>query len=160
MIEYSKKATIIVVIIVFGVIIGIPILMYEMKFEVDEESVWFSREGVPHCPYCFKIVEHYTGFCQRCNRYFRWMDKQVVCWHCGGQKECPVCRGSGYYPNWYVPGEEQCYNCQGSGICQFCLPESERGFHTTEGVPIKLGKGQGGFNIYGCSSIRHPAQRK
>lgn len=160
MIEYSTKATVIIVIVVFAVIISIPILMYNMKFEVDEKSVWFSREGIPHCPYCFRIVEPHTGYCLRCENHFRWMDKHVVCWHCGGQKNCPVCKGSGYYPNWYVPGEEQCYNCFGKGICQHCLPESEQSLYDKEGRPLKLGRDFGGFNIFGGSSIRHPFQRK
>ena len=145
MIEQSKKATIIILIVVFATIIGIPVLAYNMKFEVDEGSVWFSREGNPHCPYCFRIVsydEPHVGYCSRCERSFRWMDKQVVCWHCGGQKLCQVCKGTRSYPRWYLKGDEECYNCMGTGKCPFCLE----------------GKLEG-YNIFGNASVRHPAQR-
>lgn len=160
MIEHSTKATIIIIIVVFAVIICIPILMYKMKFEVDERSVHFSVEGIPHCPYCFRIVEPYTGYCQRCGNHFRWMDKQVICWHCGGQKTCPVCKGSGYYPDWYVEGEEQCYDCWGKGDCPFCLPGPVTRAEGPEGTPPRLGLKLEGYNVFGCSSIRHPEMRK
>jgi hypothetical protein len=160
MIEHSKKATIIIVIVVFAVIIAIPILMHEMKFEVDEDSVWFSVEGIPHCPYCFKIVSYVepdTGYCSRCERSFRWMDKQVVCWHCGGQKVCQTCKGTRMYPYWYVKGDSDCYDCMGRGSCRFCLPHSATDY--VEGnIRLTADRDLGGYNIYGTSCIRHPSQ--
>jgi len=163
MIEHSKKATILILVIIFAILIALPIVMYNTRFEVDEKSVWFSREGIPHCPYCFKIVEPFTGYCVNCESHFRWIDKQVVCWNCGGQKTCPVCKGSRYYPNWFIKGEEQCYNCFGTGECQFCLPDSNaqpklKG-DQLELRPSKLERKLQGFNVYGSSVIRYPEQR-
>ena len=143
MMEHSKKAVIIIVILIFATIISIPVVAYNMKFEVDEKAVEFSVEGIPHCPYCFKIVEPFTGYCLSCERHFRWIDRQVACWQCAGQKTCQVCKGSKYYPFYYLPGQEQCYNCRATGECPFCLTGD-----------------LAGYNIFGWSSIRHPEQRK
>lgn len=143
MIEHSKKATFVIAGTVLVILIVIPVLMYTQKFEVDEKSVWFSVEGIPHCPYCYTIVEPFTGFCNICKKHFRWMDKQEICWHCGGQKTCHVCRGSGYYPYGRVAGQEECHNCEGTGKCPICLKHE-----------------LSGYNIWGWSSVRHESQRQ
>ena len=85
------------------------------------------------------------------------MDKQVVCWHCGGRKVCQVCRGSGYFPFWYAAGQV-CYNCKGKGECMFCLPQSASDYEK-DALRPKRDKHLGGYNIYGASCIRHPDQR-
>lgn len=136
--ENSKKAAVIIVIIVGCVIAGVPILAYSMKFEVDEGAVWFSRDGVPHCPYCLRIVKPFSGYCPDCKRSFRWMDREVVCWACGGRKLCQYCLGAG---TWKY--DMTCFNCDGKGSCPYCLTGNMEG-----------------FNIYGLSNIRHEFQRK
>jgi hypothetical protein len=136
--ENSRKATVIIVIVVGCLIAGIPILAYSMKFEVDEDAVWFSRDGVPHCPYCFRIVKPFVGYCSDCGRSFRWMDRQVVCWACGGRKLCDYCLGAQVW-KYDLP----CFNCGGKGFCPFCLDGD-----------------MAGFNVYGLSNIRHDFQRK
>ena len=136
--ENSKKATIIIVIIIGCVIIGIPILAYSMKFEIDERAVWFSNDGVPHCPYCYRIVKPFQGYCIDCNRSFRWMDRHTVCWACGGRKVCRYCLGAKYL-QFDIP----CPDCKGTGWCPYCLTGDMEG-----------------FQIHGLSNIRHEFQRK
>jgi hypothetical protein len=136
--ENSKKATIIIVIIVGCVIVGIPILAYSMKFEVDEGAVWFSNEGVPHCPYCYRIVKPFLGYCSDCGRSFRWMDRHTVCWACDGAKLCRYCLGAKYL-KYDIP----CPDCGETGFCPYCLTGD-----------------MAGFKIYGLSNIRHEFQRK
>ena len=160
MLEHSKKATIVLVIVTFAVIIGVPVLAHSMKFEADEPSVWFSREGIPHCPFCFKIVKMNEPYCRGCSNHFRWLDKQVVCWHCGGMKTCPICKGSRYFPKWHFRQDELCYDCLGTGVCQFCLPETAPTFEKEKGVVyIQPSKKAPGYNVYGGSCVRHPEQR-
>jgi hypothetical protein len=136
--ENSKKAVAIIVIIVGCAIVGIPILAYSMKFEVDEEAVVFSRDGVPHCPYCYKIVKPFEGYCSDCRRSFRWMDGHAVCWACDGRKLCKYCLGAKYWKY-----DTECFNCGATGSCPYCLDGD-----------------MAGFNIFGLSNIRHEFQRK
>lgn len=109
--EYEGKFIIIILAITIGVLIGIPILAYELKFEVDERPVIFSVNGVPYCPYCYRIVEPHVGYCRQCQRRHRWVDAEVKCWYCFGRKLCDVCEGSGNVT--YMHGELPlaCYGC-------------------------------------------------
>ncbi|MFH1423284.1 MAG: hypothetical protein ABIH42_11310 [Planctomycetota bacterium] len=136
--EDDRKSVIIIVSAVFLIIIIVPIIAYAMRFEVDEEAVWFSDDGIPHCPYCFRIVEPYGGYCSDCERSFRWVDRHVKCWSCGGQKICNYCNGSGFWRY-----QTECFNCKGKGICPVCLDGEMEG-----------------FSIYGNSNIRHEVQVK
>lgn len=94
--EYDKQFIIASVLIALGVTVAIPIFLYEFKWEVDERGVIFSVDGIPHCPYCYRVVPPHLGYCYNCKRHFRWRNYEQVCWSCRGTGECSLCEGKGY----------------------------------------------------------------
>jgi len=93
--EYDKRVIIACILITAGAIIGIPILLYEFKWEVNERGVIFSQDGVPHCPYCYRVVAPHLGYCFNCKYHFRWRNYEQVCWACKGTGRCALCGGKG-----------------------------------------------------------------
>ena len=101
--------------------LGCSSAVTDARGNVIEDTVVFTVEGTPHCPFCNAIVERYSNYCPTCKESFRWVSKKVPCWRCGGRKTCPVCKGSG-------TGEHSrwCYFCydpkvdRGTGYCQEC----------------------------------------
>jgi len=161
--EYETKFIIIVLAITAGVLIGIPILAYKLKFEVDERAVIFSVQGTPHCPYCYRIVEPHIGYCRQCQRRHRWMDGEVKCWYCYGRKLCPICNGSGnqVYTDEELP--HACYGCY--GVEYIPRPPTASG---EPRPPKEVWRSEGycphcndrGYVFWGCSNIRLEPQRR
>jgi len=109
--EYERKFVLIAIVIAAAVLIAIPVLAYQFKFEVDERAVVFSINGIPHCPYCYRVVEPNVGYCRQCKHRHRWVDGETKCWYCYGRKTCPHCDGTGQ--QLYGLDRYDCYGCFG-----------------------------------------------
>ena len=118
--EYDKRFILISVLLTFGVMIAIPILLYEFKWEVDERGVIFSQDGVPHCPYCYRVVAPHLGYCYNCKRHFRWRNYEQVCWFCHGSGVCPLCHGKG---NLVFPVEARGAGLSSTVVCIHCYKD-------------------------------------
>lgn len=101
----------------------------------DHEIVVFSKHGVPHCPYCLRIVMNQTDYCAVCQKSFRWTNVKVKCHHCKGSGECPTCSGISRAP-YYDPNPParpvrmgDCWECTSrkkgkfKGRCAVCNGE-------------------------------------
>ncbi|MCX7702661.1 MAG: hypothetical protein N2234_00960 [Planctomycetota bacterium] len=160
--EYERKFILITLLITAGILIGIPILLYEFKFEVDERAVIFSVNGVPHCPYCYRVVEPHIGYCRQCKKRHRWVDGEVKCWYCYGRKLCPECNGTAQ-KIYNISERYDCHGCYGV----FYEPQPP----TSSGEPrppkakwMSFGRcphcSDSGWVIWGCSNVRLEPQRK